>query len=151
VNFTAKEDYGLRAVLDLAAQGGSGGGPIQTRDIARRQRIPEQFLEQLLAALRRAEVVRSTRGAGGGYALAARPDQITVGQVLRALSGPFVPPELVEPGPHDTTESLVVRGVWNHLREAIRGVADHTSLQDLLDRRAARLGERDTSGFMMNI
>jgi Rrf2 family protein len=71
VNFTAKEDYGLRAVLDLAAH--AGAGPVQTREIAQRQHIPEQFLEQLLAALRRAEVVRSTRGAGGGYGLAASP------------------------------------------------------------------------------
>jgi hypothetical protein len=73
VNFTAKEDYGLRAVLDLAAH--AGAGPVQTREIAQRQHIPEQFLEQLLAALRRAEVVRSTRGAGGGYGLAASPDR----------------------------------------------------------------------------
>ena len=155
MNFTAKEDYGLRAVLDLAAHAatarGQGGSPVQTREVAQRQRIPEQFLEQLLASLRRAEVVRSTRGAGGGYSLAARPDQITVGQVLRALSGPFVPPELVDPGPNETTESLVVRGVWNNLREAIRGVADHTSLQDLLDERAALAGDRDISGYMMNI
>ena len=153
MNFTAKEDYGLRAVLDLAAQEGKGaGGPIQTREIAQRQRIPEQFLEQLLAALRRAEVVRSTRGAGGGYALAAPPEKITVGQVLRALSGPFVPPELVEPGPAgQTPEASVIRSVWGALREAIRSVADTTTLQDLLDQRAHLTGERDVSGYMMNI
>ncbi|MFM7321888.1 MAG: RrF2 family transcriptional regulator, partial [Armatimonadota bacterium] len=57
MNFTAKEDYGLRVVLDLASHAGSG--PVQAREIAARQAIPEQFLEQLLAALRRAEVVRS--------------------------------------------------------------------------------------------
>lgn len=152
MNFTAKEDYGLRAVLDLAAHAPGACGPIQTREIAQRQRIPEQFLEQLLAALRRAEVVRSTRGAGGGYALAAPPEKITVGQVLRALSGPFVPPELVENGgPSDTVETAVIRGVWGTLREAIRSVADHTTLQDLLDRRAEHRNERDVSGYMMNI
>ena len=94
MNFTAKEDYGLRAALDLAAYGGNG--PVQAREIAARQAIPEQFLEQLLASLRRAEVIRSTRGAAGGYSLASDPSRVTVGAVLRALSGPLVPPELVD-------------------------------------------------------
>jgi Rrf2 family protein len=150
MNFTAKEDYGLRAVLDLAVH--SGAGPVQTREIAARQRIPEQFLEQLLAALRRAEVVRSTRGAGGGYALATSPDRITVGQVLRALSGPLVPTELVT-GENDLStkeipEAVVVRGVWESVRTAIRSIADATTLQQLLDQRSQNL--RDTS-FMMHI
>lgn len=150
MNFTAKEDYGLRAVLDLAVHAGTG--PTQTREIAARQRIPEQFLEQLLAALRRAEVVRSTRGAGGGYSLATTPDRITVGQVLRALSGPLVPTELVtgdgDPDTYDLPEAAVVRSIWASIREAIRGVADRTTLQTLLDER------RDSAtdaGFMMNI
>jgi Rrf2 family transcriptional regulator, cysteine metabolism repressor len=150
MNFTAKEDYGLRAVLDLAVH--AGAGPVQTREIASRQRIPEQFLEQLLASLRRAEVVRSTRGAGGGYSLAASPDKITVGMVLRALSGPLVPTELVtgdgDTGTRDIPEAAVVRGVWETVRTAIRQVADHTTLQDLLDRRAEAL--RDVS-YMMHI
>jgi Rrf2 family protein len=150
MNFTAKEDYGLRAVLDLAVH--SGAGPVQTREIAARQRIPEQFLEQLLAALRRAEVVRSTRGAGGGYSLAATPDRITVGQVLRALSGPLVPTELVT-GENDLStkeipEAVVVRSVWESVRSAIRVVADKTTLQQLLDQRSENL--RDIS-FMMHI
>ena len=150
MNFTAKEDYGLRAVLDLAAH--SGSGPVQTREIAQRQHIPEQFLEQLLAALRRAEVVRSTRGAGGGYALAATPDRITVGQVLRALSGPLVPPELVSGDPahraQETPEAEQVRGVWQAVREALRQVADGTTLQDLLDKRGESLRDH---GYMMHI
>lgn len=154
MNFTAKEDYGLRAVLDLAVN--DGAGPVQTREIAQRQRIPEQFLEQLLAALRRAQVVRSTRGAGGGYALAAPPRQITVGQVLRALSGPLVPAELLAGGGGAATadggpqvpEAAVVRGVWESLETAIRNVADGTTLQDLLERRSESL--RDY-GYMMHI
>ena len=153
MNFTAKEDYGLRAVLDLAVN--DGGGPVQTREIAHRQRIPEQFLEQLLAALRRAQVVRSTRGAGGGYALAAPPRQITVGQVLRALSGPLVPTELLnsatDNGASETRnvpEAAVIRGVWEAFENAIRTVADGTTLQDLLDRRSE--GMRDF-GYMMHI
>jgi len=151
VNFTAKEDYGLRAVLDLAVNGGHG--PVQTREIASRQRIPEQFLEQLLASLRRAEVVRSTRGAGGGYALAASPDRVTVGQVLRALSGPLVPPELVtgegaDPALNAIPETTAVRGLWEQMRAAIRTVADGTTIQDLLDRRNDAHSDQ---GYMMHI
>lgn len=150
MNFTAKEDYGLRAVLDLAVHANSG--PVQTREIASRQRIPEQFLEQLLAALRRAEVVRSTRGAGGGYTLAAPPDQISVGKVLRALSGPLVPTELIsgngDPQTREIPEAVVVRGVWDSIRDALRNVADGTSLQEMLDRRAASAQDL---GFMMHI
>jgi Rrf2 family protein len=150
MNFTAKEDYGMRAVLDLAVH--AGAGPVQTREIAMRQRIPEQFLEQLLAALRRAEVVRSTRGAGGGYALAATPDRISVGHVLRALSGPLVPTELVtgegDPATSDIPEAIVVRSIWESIRAALREVADGTTLQDLLDQRSESLRDH---GFMMNI
>ena len=151
MNFTAKEDYGLRAVLDLAAN--AGAGPVQTREIASRQHIPEQFLEQLLAALRRAEVVRSTRGAGGGYALAATPDKITVGQVLRALSGPLVPTELVT-GEGETRvlaelpETIVVRHFWETVRAALRGVCDETTVQDHLERRSHHAGD---IGYMMHI
>jgi Rrf2 family cysteine metabolism transcriptional repressor len=150
MNFTAKEDYGMRAVLDLAVHANTG--PVQTREIAARQRIPEQFLEQLLAALRRAEVVRSTRGAGGGYMLASPPDQISIGQVLRALSGPLVPTELItgqgDPQTSEIPEAVVVRGVWDSLRAALRSVADGTSLQDLLDRRADSVLD---IGYMMHI
>ena len=150
MNFTQKEDYGLRAALDLAVR--AGAGPVQTREIAARQGIPEQFLEQLLAALRRAEIVRSTRGAGGGYALAAPPSQITVGQILRSLSGPLVPTELVtganDDASLDTPEVTVVRTIWSDLRAHIRSFADNTTLQDMLDRRAA--GMKDVS-YMMNI
>ncbi len=153
MNFTAKEDYGLRAVLDLAAH--SGGGPVQTREIAARQQIPEQFLEQLLALLRRAEVVRSTRGAGGGYALANSASRITVGHVLRALSGPLIPRELLASedalagiGGNLPSETAVVRGLWEAVHNALGAVCDGTTLQDLLDRREET--ERDAA-YMMNI
>lgn len=151
MNFTLKEDYGMRAVLDLAVYGGNG--PVQAREIAQRQRIPEQFLEQLLSSLRRAEVIRSIRGASGGYALAEEPSRLTIGKVLRALSGPLVPTELVEGpaserAPAEATETLVVRGVWNEIRGAIRSVCDSVTIADLLERRSA--AGRDTY-MMMHI
>jgi Rrf2 family transcriptional regulator, cysteine metabolism repressor len=141
MTFTSKEDYGLRAVLDLAAQGNAS--PVQAREIAARQQIPEPFLEQLLASLRRAEVVRSIRGAGGGYVLADTPDRVTVGAVLRALSGPLIPHELIQGTPEEP-ESLgaipevqVVRGVWRELRAALLSVVETVTIAELLERRTA--------------
>ncbi|MGC4045738.1 MAG: Rrf2 family transcriptional regulator [Armatimonas sp.] len=107
MTFTAKEDYGLRAILDIAAN--SANGPVQAREIAQRQRIPEQFLEQLLATMRRAELIRSIRGAGGGYILAMDASNLRVGDILRALSGPLVPHDLSTPGPEDSPETAAVR------------------------------------------
>ena len=141
MTFTTKEDYGLRAVLDIAVQGGDG--PVQAREIAARQQIPEQFLEQLLAGLRRAEVIRSIRGAGGGYVLADDPTRVTVGAVLRALSGPLLPHELVDgtPGePHslaDVPEVAIVRGVWRELRAALLQVTEGLTIAELLERRVS--------------
>lgn len=139
MTFTTKEDYGLRAVLDLAVHG--GGAPVQAREIATRQQIPEQFLEQLLAGLRRAEVIRSIRGAGGGYALADDPSRITVGAILRALSGPILPHELVDgtpgepPSLADVPEVVVVRGIWREVRTALYEVTEGITVADLLERR----------------
>jgi len=136
MNFTAKEEYGIRAALDLALH--RSEAPIQIREVAVRQRIPEQFLEQLLATLRRAGVVQSTRGASGGYRLARSPDQITVGEIIRALSGPIVPLErLGEPGSNgDEYETYgVVQELWEQVRKAIEAVIDRTTLQDLVDRK----------------
>lgn len=146
MNFTAKEDYGLRVVLDLASH--SGPAPVQAREIATRQHIPEQFLEQLLAALRRADVVRSTRGASGGYLLAAEPSRITIGTVLRALSGRLVPQALCESSDDSSSEpaeAAVIRGVWSDIHSSLVKVADETTFADLLERLDS------DSSYMMHI
>jgi Rrf2 family protein len=146
MTFTAKEDYGLRAMLDLAAH--TDTTPVRAGEIAMRQQIPEQFLEQLLATLRRGELVRSTRGASGGYALARSASSVTIGEVFRVLSGAFVPAELAEDAPGDAVEATVIREVWREIRGAIRGVVDTTTLQDLLDRRGELGGDH---GYQMHI
>ena len=149
VNFTAKEDYGIRAVLDIALH--RSEAPIQAREIAARQRMPEQFLEQVLATLRRAGVVRSIRGAAGGYDLARPAGLISVGDVIRALSGALVPVQCVNEA--DLTvcsrqESCSVSHFWAHLKDAISAVTDGTTIQDLVDH---QLGVEQAMSFMMNI
>ncbi len=149
MNFTAREDYGLRAVLDLAQH--ATGSPVQSKEIAARQGIPEQFLEQLLSALRRGGLVRSLRGASGGYMLAKPPAQTTVGDVLRTLSGELVPVSCVGPGRSDNCEHAASYGVhvfWEKLAKAISDLADTMTLQDLLD---IQLSADSQAAFMMHI
>ncbi|BCW99928.1 MAG: RrF2 family transcriptional regulator [Armatimonadota bacterium] len=149
MNFTAREDYGLRAALDLALN--VERGPVQSREIATRQGIPEQFLEQLLGALRRGGLVRSVRGAAGGYLLAAPPSAITVGDVLRTLSGPLVPVSCVmeeAEGPCEHEASFGVHTFWKRLADAVTDLADGMTLQDLVD---IQLQADAQSSFMMNI
>lgn len=82
--FSTRDAYGLRALVELARQ--QPGTPLQSREIAARQNIPQPYLDQLLVALRRAGLVKSVRGAGGGYLLGAPADTLTVADALRPLS-----------------------------------------------------------------
>ena len=149
MNFTAKEDYGIRAVLDIALH--REHAPIQAREIATRQNIPEQFLEQVLATLRRAGIIRSIRGASGGYDLARPAHQTTVGEIMRALSGAIVPIQCANDegfGKCEAQESCSVSIFWCKLKEAILGVVDGTSIQDLIDQQSDM---QRAQSFMMNI
>jgi len=83
---SAKADYALRAVIELAA---SGDGPVKGERIAQAQDVPLKFLENILGDLRHAGIVRSQRGVEGGYWLAKPPDEITVAAVIRAVEGPI--------------------------------------------------------------
>ncbi len=126
--------------------------PVQAKEIASVEGIPEQFLEQVLAALRRAGVVRSVRGAGGGYELARPARNITAGDVVRALSGPIAPiprTDVIDSGEScDNIEYCVVVSLWQRVQTAMTEVLEGTSIQDMIDERANR--ER-ASSFAMNI
>ena len=85
MNVSVKGEYALQAIFDLASQ--PGGEPVKIADIARRQQIPQKFLELILASLKQGGFVESRRGAEGGYLLARRPESISVGDVLRFVEG----------------------------------------------------------------
>lgn len=149
MNFTAREDYGLRAILDLAAH--AQQQPIQAREVAARQAVPEQFLEQLLGTLRRAGLVKSVRGASGGFLLAREPSAITAGDVLRALTGPLVSIDCLGKGHTEACSHGNAFGVhifWERLASAIEDVADGLTLQNLLD---LQMEANADASFMMNI
>lgn len=140
MNFTSKEEYGLRAMMHLAMH--EAAWPIQAREIASQEGIPEQFLEQVLAALRRAGLVRSVRGASGGYELARAAHAVTAGDVMRALSGPIAPIACVDDAdPSDRCnklESCVVLSLWKKVQSAVSDILDDTTIQDMVDGRIRR-------------
>jgi Rrf2 family protein len=129
VRVSAKVDYGLRAVIELAA---AGAGPVKGERIAQAQEIPLKFLENILGDLRHAGIVRSQRGVEGGYWLAKPADEITVAEVVRAVEGPIanvrgVGPEQVE----YAGSAAPLRDVWIALRANLRAVLEHVTIADV--------------------
>jgi Rrf2 family protein len=129
---SAKEQYGLRAMAELARQYGSG--PVPLSEVAQAQELSQDYLEQVIPALRAAGLVNSTRGAKGGYQLARAPDQITVGEVLRALDGDILPvrctgQECKEPCTR--TDDCSARTVWQTIHDQISRTLDSMLLADL--------------------
>lgn len=130
MEISAKTDYAVRALLELAAR---APDLVKIEVIIGEQRLPRKFVEAILGELRRAGLVRSQRGAEGGYALAHPPSEITLGQVIRAVDGPLA--EVRGLRPHETTYTGVAEQlpyVWVAVRAALRRVLDETTLQQLL-------------------
>lgn len=127
---TMKSDYGLRAMIDLAQY--FGQGPIQCSDIARRQDIPEYYLDQLLMALRKAGLVRSLRGPQGGHVLTKHPSQILMGEVIQALDGSVSPMECVpDPGSCNQSSGCAIREIWLKVDEFTQQLVMNTTLEEL--------------------
>ncbi len=129
--FTSKIEYALRAVVDLASR--PGDGATQSREIAARQGIPESYLDQLLSGLRRAGLVRSIRGAAGGYTLGKAAHLITVGDVIRAFDGAQLTTDAGPASPcGDRGTAAAVLGVRRRIQEAVRAVIEGTTIRDLV-------------------
>jgi Rrf2 family protein len=130
VRVSAKADYALRAVIELAA--GGDERPVKGERIAQAQEIPLRFLENILGDLRHAGVVRSQRGVEGGYWLARPAEEISVADVIRGVEGPIanvrgVGPERVE----YAGSAARLQDVWIAVRANLRGVLEHVSIADL--------------------
>ena len=135
MRISAKGEYAIKAILDLAVHHGHGLIPIQ--EIAARQHIPPRYLEQVLLALKREGLLTSKRGASGGYHLTRTPEEITVGAVLRAVEGANAPFEAVGrqaagADGHDLVE------LWEEIADAVSKVVDRLTFGEL----AARVRER---------
>ncbi|MCX5998977.1 MAG: Rrf2 family transcriptional regulator [Chloroflexi bacterium] len=121
MKLTTRGRYGARALLDMALY--HDGRPIPLRDIAVRQAIPVQYLEQLVSPLIKAGIVRSTRGPGGGVALARPPQQIRLSEVIEVLEGSIVAARL-----------CATRDVWEEVGKAVFHVLESTTVQDMVTR-----------------
>jgi len=129
VRISAKADYAVRAAVELAA---AGDRTVKGETLAQAQEIPLRFLENILAELRHAGLVRSQRGSEGGYALARPAAEITVADVIRAVEGPLASVRGERP------ESVAYAGaaeplsrVWIAVRANLRGVVEHVTLADV--------------------
>ncbi len=128
---SAKTDYAVRALLELAV---AGDGPVKGERLAESQAIPLKFLENILTDLRHAGIIRAQRGAEGGYWLARDAGDVTVGEVIRAVDGPLAsvrgeaPEDVAYEG---AAENL--RTVWVALRASMRSVVDEITLEDVVN------------------
>jgi Rrf2 family protein len=141
MRISTKGDYGIRALIELCHRIGEAR-PIQSAEIAARQKIPESYLEQLLTTLRRAGFIRSVRGPQGGHALVREPHGLKVSEVIEALEGSIMPIDcLDEASPCTRNGGCAQRQMWAEVRDAILAVLDNTTIADLAEReRAAQSG-----------
>jgi Rrf2 family protein len=139
VEFSCKSEYALLALVELAAHY-DRGEPLQIRQIAAQQGIPDRYLEQLLATLRRRGVIRSQRGAKGGYLLARDPRTITLLEVVECLEG--LNSQTINAKTEAKTaqklEAAVINEIWQEADQAAKAVLQKYTLQTLCDRRDAR-------------
>lgn len=130
MRMSAKAEYAVRAMTQLAAAGADG--LVKTDDLAKAQGIPAQFLVDILSELRAARLVRSHRGRDGGYELARPADQISIADVLRCIDGPLASVRDIGLGDLDYTgPTTALADVWRALRASMRSVLEQTSLADV--------------------
>lgn len=126
--------YGLKAMVDIAAN--SQSGCVSLKSIAERTNLSESYLEQLIAPIKKAGLVKSVRGANGGYTLAKTPQEISVGDILRVVEGPL---ELVECLSNNESCGMgdcsccTTKDVWARLSDSVTSTADNISLSELIN------------------
>ncbi len=137
MKLSTKGRYGVRALIDIALHGDAG--PVMLKDIGCRQGVSAQYLEHLMAPLIRAGILRSVRGPRGGMMLARTPEQITLGQVIRALEGSVAPVECVDhPGICPRSERCAARDVWSDINAAVTRVLESTTLGHMVARQKGK-------------
>lgn len=133
MKISTKGRYALRLMMDLAEN--NNGSPISLKDVAKRQDISDKYLEQIISILNKAGYVRSVRGAQGGYMLKMEPQNYTVGMILRQTEGSLAPVACIEDDEIvcDRKQQCVTSIVYKKINDAISGVVDNITLQDLVD------------------
>lgn len=137
LKFSTRSKYGLNAMLHLAV---SGAGPVSIKDISEAQSISEAYLEQIFIPLKKAGLIQSVRGSQGGYSLADRPENISIGTIIRTLDGPIAPADCVGEESAGCARGDACPGklIWEKLSRSINNVIDSFSLADVLEEYNAR-------------
>ena len=131
MKLSTKGRYGVRAMVDLASNYGSA--PISIKTISKRENLSEYYLEQLFSPLRRANIIRSIRGAQGGYVLCKPPNEITVGDIMTILEGPIEIADCIDGVECDSSDCCATKAVWEKIKNSIDSVMDSITLQDIID------------------
>jgi Rrf2 family protein len=139
MKISTKIRYGTRAMLELASH--YGEGPIELKEIAKRENISLKYLEQVIIPLRTAGLIKSVRGSKGGYSLAKHPSEICLNDLVEILEGPL---NLIEclnnPKVCQRVPSCVTRDIWREVSEAISGIFHSITLEDMVNRRREKEG-----------
>lgn len=131
MKLSTKGKYGVKAAVDLAIH--YGEKPVTIKEISGRQNISEYYLEQLFASLRKAEIVKSVRGAQGGYILNKSPEKITVYDIMQVLEGPVEISECLEESTCSNIDCCATRLLWAKIKRSIDDVTKSTTLKDIVD------------------
>ena len=131
MKLSTKGRYGVKAMVDLAIH--YGEEPISIKSISERQNISEYYLEQLFASLRKVNIIKSIRGAQGGYGLSRAPKDITVAEIMDVLEGPVEISDCVDEGTCTNVDCCATRLLWVRIRDSINSVTNSTTLQDMVD------------------
>ena len=137
MKISTKGRYALRLMLDLAIN--HTGSYIPLKTVAQRQEISDKYLEQIIHQLSKAGFVQSARGAQGGYRLARQPKQYTIGEILRSVEGSLAPVSCLDCStPCDKIDSCITISLYKKIQDAIDGVVDNTTLEDMISEYRAK-------------
>ncbi|MEA1965080.1 MAG: Rrf2 family transcriptional regulator [Candidatus Aerophobetes bacterium] len=142
MKLSTKGRYGTRAMIDLTLH--YGQGPVLLKDIAKRQKISDKYLEHMITSLKVGGLIKSIRGAHGGYILAKPPAQIKLSQVIKALEGSITPVECVDdPKLCPRAELCITRDVWIEIKRAMNEILGSLSLQDLVEQQKRKRARQE--------
>lgn len=148
MKLSTKGRYGLKAMFQLALY--KSEGPIPLKHIANKQNISEQYLEQIFSSLKKSGLVKSVRGAQGGYFLDKDPKEITVGDILIVLEGPVSLSDCVlDEDICENSGKCVTKVVWEKIKKGIDDVINSITLQDMIDDHNKNILENDITNLII--
>ena len=131
MKLSTKGRYGVKAMVDLAIN--YGGSPVSIKSISQRQNISEYYLEQLFSSLRKAKLIKSIRGAQGGYILNRQPEDITVSDIIEVLEGPIEISDCLDGVTCNNVDCCATRLLWKKIKTSIDEVTNSVTLKDIVN------------------